>query len=127
MSSGGVLQIGDEADDRVALDLHHPVVSGTDVAEIARVDDDADVFVLRGDLAQDADGVVARGVVDEDMPVAVTTDFREDFFDLLVALADVFLLVIAAADNGDQPASRGWRGQRDRGDAGGGLFQGVVL
>ena len=55
---------------------------------------------------QDGHGAVLRGVVDEDVLVAVAADFLEDFFDLLVAFADVFLLVVAAADDADELASR---------------------
>ena len=92
------------------------------MAKVARVDDDLHVFVLRGDLAQDRDGFVLRGVVDEDVLVAVAADFLEDLFDLLVALADVLLLVVATADHTDEFFARGTGRAGGGGEAGGGAF-----
>src|SRR5205823_5135538 len=119
---GRVLQIGDDADDRVAARVDHRVVRRTDVAEVARVDDDLDVFVLRGDLPQDGHGAVPGGVVDEDVFVAVAADFLENLFDLLVTFPDVFLLVEAAADDADELFPRRLGMRRGGSDAGGGTF-----
>jgi hypothetical protein len=93
------------------------------VAEVARVEDDLDVFVPRRDLAQDGDGAVLRRVVDEEMLVAIAADLGEDLLHLLVAFADVVLLVVATADHRDQLVPGRQRGRNGGGDAGGETFQ----
>ena len=86
--------------------MNHRVMRRADVAEVPRVDDDLDVFVLRRDLPQNRHRAVLGGIIDEDVFVTIAADFREDFFDLLVAFADVFLLVVTGADNADELVPR---------------------
>ena len=74
---------------------------GADVAEVAGVDDDFDVWILGGDLLEDGDGCVLGAVIDEDVLVAVAADAEHDLADLIVEVEDVVLLVVAGGHDGD--------------------------
>jgi hypothetical protein len=51
----------------------------------------------------------------------------EDLFDLLVTFLDVPLLVVATADDADELFPRRPDGARSESEAGGGVFQNVIL
>jgi hypothetical protein len=61
------------------------------------------------------------------MLVAVASYFLEDLLDLLVTFPDVFLLVVATADDADELFPRRSGGKRGGSEAGGGTFQSVIL
>jgi hypothetical protein len=75
--------------------LQKRVRGRTDVAEIARVDDDFDVVVVASDPLQNADGVVPRAVVDEDVLITVFAKLSHLRADAIIKLFDVALFVVA--------------------------------
>jgi hypothetical protein len=62
---------------------------GTDVPEVTRIHDDFNVFVFSSDRPENGDGIVLRGVVDEDVLVLVFADANHDLTDLVVEVEDI--------------------------------------
>jgi hypothetical protein len=65
------------------------------VTEVARVYDDFDVFVFRGNRLQDGNGIVSGAVVDKDVFILVLADPNHDLAHLIVEGENILLLVIA--------------------------------
>ena len=101
-AKAGILEVGDTRHDRIPTRLKKRVVRGADLAEVSGVDDDLDAFVRRREFAQDLDGPVFRGVVDEQVLVVVAREGRHRRPDLLADLADVPFLVEAGREDGQQ-------------------------
>lgn len=100
---GGVLEVGDEDADGVALGLEQGVHAGAIRAHVAGVHNDLDGGVLGGHFAQDGDRRVSGGVVDEEVLEAVLGQRRGHGHQPPVNLADVLLLVVAGSHDRDQP------------------------
>ena len=60
-------------------------------------------FVARSKLPKDSDCVIARGVIDKNVLVAIAADRSDRRLDPAVQLLDVLLLVVAGSDYGYRP------------------------
>ena len=103
---GGILEGGYEDPDGVALGLEEGVHAGAVGADVAGVDYDLYGGVLGGDLAEDADGVVGGGVVDEEVLKAILREAGGDGHEAAMDLADVELPVVAGGHDCDHPGGR---------------------
>src|SRR5450432_3570751 len=91
---GRILQVRDQADNRIALGLIESVHGGADVAEVARIGDYLHVSIFSGELLQHREGAVGGLVIDEDVFVAVAAELRDDGTHPGVHFADVQLFVV---------------------------------
>ena len=96
-----ILQVSDDTDHRIAGSLTDHIDWRTHGTDVAGVDDESDVPILRRDGIEDRDRIVRGCIVDEDVLVAAAAQARHHRPDAIVNLADVRLFVEGRGDHAE--------------------------
>jgi hypothetical protein len=96
-----ILQVGGEEDHGIPRRLQDAMVGRTDVAEVAGIEDDLELWVGRGRLSQDLGRAVARAVVHDQVIPFILRELPGHGADPPQEFLEVALLVVAAADDRD--------------------------
>src|SRR5580698_1271518 len=94
-----ILQIRHQQNHRIAFSLHQTIDRRLDMAEVPRVDDYADVRILRGNTPKNRDRLVEGSIIDKQMVVRHVGDGFEYPLRLDIDRLDILFFVIAGSDD----------------------------